>query len=212
MKKLLLTLTAMLACVAAFGQGRVSFNNDTLHLVYFTTDPSGLAPGDAALAGQPMYGATTIAGSPLLVADLYSASTSGGLVLVKSTTFTNSVSAGKWSPASTTLPIGEPSGQTAFFQIQIHDSRDADAAASAAAGHYYGTSPVFSLLPGATSFVNLYQSTSPVFSSWPVGTFNMDSTSPGDRGAISLQVIPEPTTFALAGLGAAALLIFRRRK
>jgi hypothetical protein len=30
--------------------------------------------------------------------------------------------------------------------------------------------------------------------------------------AVQLQVIPEPSTIALAGLGAAALLIFRRRK
>ncbi len=28
----------------------------------------------------------------------------------------------------------------------------------------------------------------------------------------SVQIVPEPTTFALAGLGAAALFIFRRRK
>jgi hypothetical protein len=29
---------------------------------------------------------------------------------------------------------------------------------------------------------------------------------------VKLEIVPEPATFALAGLGAAALLIFRRRK
>jgi len=44
---------------------------------------------------------------------------------------------------------------------------------------------------------------------------NIFGSSPGQvNNAIFLQTqpVPEPTTFALAGLGAAALLIFRRRK
>ena len=36
------------------------------------------------------------------------------------------------------------------------------------------------------------------------GSFDFDS--------LSVEIVPEPTTFALAGLGAAALLIFRRRR
>jgi hypothetical protein len=35
---------------------------------------------------------------------------------------------------------------------------------------------------------------------------------PGGMGAISVQSVPEPASFALAGLGAAMLVIFRRRK
>ena len=31
-------------------------------------------------------------------------------------------------------------------------------------------------------------------------------------GSFNLYMVPEPSTFALAGLGAAALMIFRRRK
>jgi hypothetical protein len=51
------------------------------------------------------------------------------------------------------------------------------------------------------------------------GTGNPTTTPPGTAtpiadsfGGMTLQPVPEPSTFALAGLGAAALLIFRRRK
>jgi hypothetical protein len=53
----------------------------------------------------------------------------------------------------------------------------------------------------------------------PSGTGNPTTTPPGTPTGLSdtfagmtLQPVPEPSTFALAGLGAAALLIFRRRK
>jgi len=38
------------------------------------------------------------------------------------------------------------------------------------------------------------------------------ATLDGWTGPITLNPVPEPSTFALAGLGAAALLLFRRRK
>jgi len=51
------------------------------------------------------------------------------------------------------------------------------------------------------------------------GTGNPTTSPPGTAtpiadtfGGMTLQPIPEPSTLALAGLGAAALLIFRRRK
>jgi len=37
-------------------------------------------------------------------------------------------------------------------------------------------------------------------------------TDVGPYGTVVIETVPEPTTFALAGLGAAALLIFRRRR
>jgi hypothetical protein len=45
----------------------------------------------------------------------------------------------------------------------------------------------------------------------PPGTPNPLTTATGFTG-VNLVVVPEPSTLALAGLGAAALLIFRRRK
>jgi hypothetical protein len=209
MKKLLVILTATLVSVGAFAQGKINFNNDSLHLVYFTTDASGLAAGDAALAGRGPGGGRNPADGTLL-ADLYSGTSIGTMALVKSTTFTNSPAEGRWVSSAVTLPTS--GGVTTFFQIQIHDSRETTAAGSQGAGHYFGSSPVFTAVPGSVTPVNLYAHSSPVNSTWPDGTFGMDQTAAGSKGAIELRVIPEPTTFALAGLGAAALMIFRRRK
>ena len=44
------------------------------------------------------------------------------------------------------------------------------------------------------------------------GSVNTPPNMPGQSFNLYIQSIPEPSTFALAGLGAAALLIFRRRK
>lgn len=45
-----------------------------------------------------------------------------------------------------------------------------------------------------------------------IPSLNIFGASPSLTQGFTLQPIPEPTTMALAGLGAAALLIFRRRK
>jgi hypothetical protein len=46
----------------------------------------------------------------------------------------------------------------------------------------------------------------------PIPNMNNDKGNPGGMTSFNLYFIPEPSTFALAGLGAAAMLIFRRRK
>ena len=47
----------------------------------------------------------------------------------------------------------------------------------------------------------------------PTTPVDMAGTSPGMwTGSLLLTPVPEPTTIALGGLGAAALLLFRRRK
>src|SRR5258706_11958837 len=117
MKKILVTLTATLVCLGAFAQGRVTFNNDSLHLVYYTTDPTAINPADAGLAGRGPYSTNSPAGATL-IADLYAGSNAGSLALVKSTTFTGSFAEGRWTAAATTLPNGLPASQTTFFQVQ----------------------------------------------------------------------------------------------
>lgn len=60
-----------------------------------------------------------------------------------------------------------------------------------------------------TSPANVYINSSAT----PEGLYTFSGGNPNQFGYhIDIQVVPEPTTFALAGLGAAALVVFRRRK
>src|SRR5882762_4996049 len=147
MKKLILTLTASLACVAAFAQGRITFGNDSLHLVYFTTDTSKLMGADAALAGQGPTSVGTTSGRTL-VADLFAGTSSSSLALVQTTSF--QATPGRWVNANTVLPAGIPGGVPQFFQVQVRDSAAASAtAASLAQNQYYGFSIIFTAVPNS---------------------------------------------------------------
>jgi hypothetical protein len=201
MKRAILTITATLACVAAFAQGKVTFLNDSLHLVYFCPDPSGLVPADAALAGQ---GVTNITPSGLtLVVDLYQGTSSTSLGFLSSTTIGNSV-AGHFGPATVVVGVAAPGTQ--FYQVQVHDNSSAFPPPYI----YYGFSAIFTCSSGNITPISIVSGSS----TWAIGTFNMDQYGAGSRGAIEvgLDCIPEPSTYALAGLGAAAVLAFRRRK
>jgi hypothetical protein len=106
MKRLFITVTATLACVGAFGQGKLSFDsNDGYHLIYLTTDTSKLAPADRTttvdgtelcggilpLAGNSLYTGLTLSatlgtimslsGSPTIIAALYGGTSSNSLSL-----------------------------------------------------------------------------------------------------------------------------------
>jgi hypothetical protein len=220
MKKLVLIAVASLACVAAFAQGRVSFVNDSLHLVYYNVDPALGGP----FAGQGVDSAhVTPAG---LMADLYMGTSSSSLSLYTSTTF--GASGGKWSTVSVTAngAAGSgpaiPGGTQVFVVVQVRDQNGVTAPTTWTPGAqpfgtYYGASPEFQFTLGTSTlaYPPLYAPGASLgggFSTWPLGGYNMDNVSPGFRGSIVVSAVPEPTSFALAGLGAAALLIFRRRK
>lgn len=198
MKKLILTVTASLACVAAFAQGKLQFATDSGHLVYYDNSTGPLA-GTAVSSANLPAGFT-------LVADLYGGTSSTALALISTTSF-GAVS-GRWTAANTTFNTPAlPGGAPAFFQIQIRDN----AHTSATNATYFGFSQIFTAIPQPSSFNPIYQATTPVSSTWAIGNFNMDSVAAGFRGAIAVSTIPEPGMMAIAGLGVAALTIFRRR-
>jgi PEP-CTERM motif len=214
MKKLVLIAVASLACVAAFAQGRVSFVNDSLHLVYYNVDPISGGP----FAGQGVDSAHMPA-IPL-VADLYLGTSSSSLNLMTTTTFGASV--GKWNTVNLTVP-GIAGGTQVFVVVQVRDQSAAPPSTwtplSTRFGEFYGASPEFQFTLGTSTlaYPPLYAPGASLgggFSTWPLGLYPMDNVSPGFRGSIIVTglAVPEPTSFALAGLGAAALLIFRRRK
>jgi len=221
MKKLVLTVTASLACLAAFAQGRLSFQNDSLHLVYFDQTVGGSLGGAAVLSGA--------AGQPSLLADLYVGTSSSSLSLITSTTF-SSLSQGKWNSLTVVLPAGYPGGSQVFVVAQIHDAGTSKATLTPAdlqnarglggseGFSFIGLTPEFTFIPGTSQFTppplwNTGSLGGGGSSTWPAGSYPMDFVGvPGSMGSIGVVAVPEPASFALAGLGAAAMLIFRRRK
>jgi len=208
MKKLLLTVTLCLACAAAFAQGKVRLVNDSLHLVYF--DPN------AAVSGTNAGQAYTLGmGGQTLTIELWSGTSSTALSRVAVTDFVGQPGVGVWNGMNVTLPTA--AGPT-FFLIDIYDiAAGSYQAASTEAGHFYGSSsflqvPFTANSSSTIAYFSLVQQTSPASSTWATGGYNMDFLASGYRGAVMLTQVPEPTTIALAGLGAAALMILRRRK
>jgi hypothetical protein len=229
-KHLLITITATLVCVAAFGQGKLEFINNIDNLIYFTTDTSRLLSGDRLttydggygagaipLAGQTLYTGGTIAAlaSPTtFTAGLWAGTSSGSLNLITTTTLSDAANAGLINPVSITT--GFPAGTPVWFQVQVYDSRGHSAAEAWALNCYAGVSQVFQAIPQAADYAPIFlPSPSPVNSTWAPGTFVLPDL-PGFDGwyggiAVYAKAVPEPGTFALIGLGAAVLMIFRRR-
>jgi hypothetical protein len=214
MKKLLLTSAMLVACAGAFAQGKVNFIGDLNSLI--TLGPGALA-ADSSLQGQPVGNTTSLPSGQILQAGLYGGTSQGNLFLYSVFTLTSSApgSAGLIGPLHivlNALPNGAPAipgianatpigATTPWFQVRVWSTTAANnypsyEAAVAGGAPYWVSGPMFQMNPGPSiGYVN----TSPgVNSSWTDGSLVVPT--------------PEPSTFALAGLGAAALMILRRRK
>jgi len=208
MKKLLLTTAATLLTVAAFGQGQVNFNNASSisgwtpvqdRHVYFTTNPALLLPGITAGAPVSSNHAGINLGS-LRAALYFAASTvndplqftaaAGGPATFKVST---SATAGSWFGGTRTL-TGLATGTANMFVVVWDSALSSDPFSSAAQGGLWGRSAIF-------------QYTIPTSPTPAPAEF-----LPNGLASFSIGIVPEPSTFALAGLGAAAMLILRRRK
>jgi hypothetical protein len=199
MKKLLLSLTAGVLSVATmYGQGRVAFNNQ-----------STFATNDAVRIGTPNMGAIGGNVGDGIGGDKYSvqlrwapgtittqAAFDAAAGLTSSAVFTgSSVFLANTGPISTfsgffdagSVAMGAPAGT---FTMQTWAWYSVGFPTYQAAGGNRGASQLFT--------VNVTASPTPVNS----------TVFPG----FIVTAVPEPSTFALAGLGAAALLLFRRRK
>lgn len=98
--------------------------------------------------------------------------------------------AGRFSGGTYTVPAGTPGGSVALL---VRAFVGADWASSTASGQ----SAIFTVASTGNPLTT------------PAGT---PATISGLYGTINVTSVPEPTSMALAGLGAASLLIFRRRK
>lgn len=208
MKKIIVLTLVGAASFGAFGQGLMNLGNQ-LGATVFRAPISGPVSGNPTLEihGQgtgSLYfpqGSTSYAGASFLAGSgfsfsLYAGTSDATLALVPGSVkpFNTGGAAGFVTTSAVTIP-GIDAGLTCRFQIRAWDNAS-----------------------GATYELATIRGASEIVTSGQLGGVNAQGTlfpiNPDSTGwtAFNIHVIPEPSTFVLAGLGAAALVIFRRRK
>jgi hypothetical protein len=203
MKKLILTLTAIGVCaLTVYGQGRVTFNNQTGGNRPVTVDVNnqgstgGLAgqfvganysvqlvwAPQGTYASQAAFEAAILGTGPAIA---FFGATGGTPTTDGAGLFSGGATP---NPAGTTMPAGN---YTMQVRAWFNGGQFATYSEALAGARNTGLSQLF----------NIAATVAPTPANATTGF-----------GAFTVGVIPEPSTFALAGLGAAALLLFRRRK
>lgn len=198
MKKLLLTLTAVaVSALTMHGQGRVNFNN--------------YVSGNAITVGSQNQGATGGAAGANLGANysvqvLFAAGTFNDINLF--------LAAGPQSSAPVAF-FGATGGSPGTDGAGLFDG---GTVATGAAGTYtmlvrawYNNAQYATYSAANTAGVNTGQSALFQITSTAAPTPPPNTTFASFTAGTSV-IIPEPSTFVLAGLGVASLLLFRRRK
>lgn len=194
MKKTLVTLALVAVCAGAFAQGKISMLNDAARAV---TWGNNLKAGDAGLAGTAVSNTGT--GASLIV-DLYGGVDGNSMSLQLSTVI--SAAAGLFGPQNF-ISANLAGGVTYTMQVQVREGTFTTAALAQAGNGYYGFSPLFTFKPSSTiAYNSIINAGGTALSTWAAAPLIVQTAAP----------VPEPTSMALAGLGAASLLIFRRRK
>jgi hypothetical protein len=177
----------LIVAALALTSGSLCFAQGTLN---FQNGGPGVNAIVNTAAGAPAEGSS-------YMAELWWGADVGSLVGSGITTaFGTGASAGYFFGGVATLP-GTTTGQSVFVQARAWDATggatDYATAANAPSG-FIGESNIIPITLGG--------STTPPPFMVGLDSFNLHPVAP----------VPEPATFALAGLGAVALLLFRRRK
>jgi len=195
MKKLAAILCLGALTTGAFAQGLVTFANTGITQI--STTPAG---GTAAAFSASPVGSYYFA--------LLTSASGAGPFSFSGVTATNTASAGRMGPPGYTPTVASwAPGATLFYEVAGW-SASLGAAFNpnwlngqfGGASGFFGTSAIASGAAGGGSPVPA--PALPLFGGTGLQGFNMSAVG----------AVPEPTSMALAGLGAAALLIFRRRK
>jgi hypothetical protein len=203
MKKVLLTLAAVACAASVFAQGTVTFNNritgSLITHVYLggSSQLAGNGPTDLP-AGSFAWGAEFV---PLAGAGYTAALLAGPDLLqaTPTTIFRTGAGAGFVAPVTVTLQGVAKDAPSAQVQMVAWDNKG-------------GTINDWTAARAAWLAGEIAAGASPVFTVNAIGgDFNTPPNLVGLQ-SFNIYLIPEPSTFALAGLGAAALMIFRRRK
>jgi len=204
MKKYLSILAVAAMASSAYSQGLVGFSNGTGLVKQWTDNANNTLISVPKNGGfvQLYWAAAGAAYTPwttsMSAAQFYAANPAWVLQNPNSPTGFLTPSAGKFSGGQQTLqPLG--AGGNIDYVVVGWTGSAATFDAAITGGAMVGVSGKFSSGTG-----------NPLTT--PAGTPTPIAASFGGMTLEPLQTIPEPSTFALAGLGAAAMVIFRRRK
>lgn len=207
MKKTLVTLAVAALTVSSFAQG-------TLNVLNFVSGqfrapiygPQAGAPATSITgntstgipAGSTVYSGPLLAGTGFSFA-VYAGAASvidpNNLTLLTSAPFRTGTAAGLIASQLLFVVPGVAAGEVAKLEVRVWDNKG-------------GTITSF----GDQSPLNDTKGRSGMFSSQPLGGGPLLAPDMTGWSSFNIYVVPEPSTFVLAGLGAASLLIFRRRK
>lgn len=207
MKKALLTLAVVGVAAAAFSQGKVSLQIDGGSAITLGLNWWNYMPADVALAGQQVPTTGPLPSGHILEVGLYAGTSSTALSLT-STTLLNPV--GGTGNASGIIPIVHiilpfAGGTLAYYQVRIWSSTYAsyEAMATAVAGGavaYGGENNLFTMTAGTSI-------TYPAINSGGNTTWAAVGNESFSGWNLIAYWLPEPTSFALVGLGATMLFL-----
>jgi len=218
MKKLILAAITLTSAASVFAQGTVVFNNriagtGIIHIYGGAGATSGNGPTDLPAgtnnwSGFLLIGTTGGLGASTTFAQLLGAQGAGApesSLLPSSsppTTFRTGAGAGFVAGTTGTFNNIQPDAAAGSFELAVWDNSS-------------GLYPTWTQASSAVAAGTIFGGRSAEFSLTSIGgtTFTPPNiVGPGSTLTSFSIPVPEPTTVALAGLSAAALLIFRRRK
>lgn len=186
MKKLILSAALGLACVSALAQGTLNFANAGSGVNAKVFDASGNGIGGTGYMADLFWAAGNVTDADSLAA------------LAAPSTFSTIASQAGYFFGGARTVNGALGGSTITVQVR---------AWNAVAGATWDDALAYAKVHNTEALVGMSDLFQVQLTTAPATPVNLTGLT-----SFNLVAVPEPTTLALAGLGAAALLIFRRRK